>query len=266
MRRLAGLAASPLLVEGRRLIVITDRGRFDVYEIGAGKGNEALAPSPLARRPTSQPIVRYVAVADGHMWVGDTQLTKYAILPTGDRLPVESIQNNFAGDAFDHPLQLFGDTLLSVRRPKRRAGVVVAATDIKQGRTLWETDLAVPPAGGPVVDASGRGAGRCQRQRLRVPLRRSSHPFARAGQPLAARSTPRTVKPLSGGADLGGGRAAFFCPDSEQLLLYDPAATEGAARWVELPSPLACAATPFASGLLAPLKVGQVFLPEPAPR
>ncbi len=263
-RRLAGLAASPLLVEGRRLIVITDRGRFDVYEIGAGKGDEALAPVATREATDRQPVVRYVAVVNGYLWVGDMQMTKYAILPTGDRLPVESIQNNFAGDAFDHPLELFGETLISVRRPKRRAGVVVAATDMKQGRTLWETDLAVPPAAAPVVDSTGRMLAVANANGFVFRFDDTAIRSRVQDEPLVARSMPVTVKPLSGGADLGGGRAAFYASDSDQLLLYDPAAGSGAAQWIELPSPLACSVTPFGNGLLAPLKVGQVFYLNPA--
>ncbi|MEX0641218.1 MAG: PQQ-binding-like beta-propeller repeat protein, partial [Pirellulales bacterium] len=263
-RRLAGLSASPLLVEGRRLIVITDRGRFDVYEIGAGKGDEALAPVATRDATDRQSVVRYVAVANGNLWVGDTQLTKYAILTTGNQLRVESIQNNFAGDAFDHPLELFGDTLIHVRRPKRRAGVTVAATDMKQGRTLWETDLAVPPAAAPVVDSSGRALAVANANGYVFRFDDAAIRSRVQDEPLAARSMPPTVKPLTGGADLGDGRAAFFTPDSEQLLLYDPSASDGAAHWIELPSPLTCAATPFNKGLLAPLKIGQVFYLNPA--
>ena len=52
----------------------------------------------------AEPLARHVAVVDRHVWIGDTQLTKYSILPTGNRLPVQSIPDNFAGSTFDHPL------------------------------------------------------------------------------------------------------------------------------------------------------------------
>lgn len=263
-KRLAGLTASPLLIEGRRLIVITDRGRFDVYEVGSGKGDEALAPVAKRDATDRRPVVRYVAVADGKLWVGDSQLTKFAILPTGDTLPVESIQNNFAGDAFDHPLELFGDTLISVRRPKHRAGAVVAATNTKQGGLLWETDLAVPPAGAPVVDPSGRAIAVANANGYVFRFDEAAIRSRVQDEPLTARSTPVSVKPLSGSVDLGGGRAAFYAAGSEQVLLYDPASGTSAAQWIELPSPLVCPATAFNNGFLAPLKIGQVFYLNPA--
>ena len=121
--------------------------------------------------PSSQPLTRHVAVVGRNIWVADTQLTKYNIVPTGNRLPVEEIENNLAGATFDHPLAAFGDALVEVHRPRGRPGVVVAAIETKQGRTLWETDLAMPPAGAPVVDEAAKVDDRRQRCRLRIPIR-----------------------------------------------------------------------------------------------
>jgi hypothetical protein len=69
---------------------------------------------------------------------------------------------------------------------------------------------------------------------------------------------PAKLPPLSFAVDLGHGRAAFAAPDSDRLLIYNPAAG-GAAKWIQLESPLSCAVTPLADGLVAPLKIGQVF-------
>ena len=43
-RRLNGLATSPPLTTGRGLIVVTDRGHIEVYDIAAGNEGEALTP------------------------------------------------------------------------------------------------------------------------------------------------------------------------------------------------------------------------------
>jgi outer membrane protein assembly factor BamB len=258
-RRLPGLAASPLLVDGRRLLIATDRGRFDVYEVGAGQGGEALTELATRAATDSQPIVRYVAVADGHIWVGDTQLTKYKILPTGNRLPVVGIENNFAGAAFDHPLEVFGKALIHVRRPSKRAGWAVAATDMNQGRTLWETDLAVPPAWSPIVDAPAKAFVVANANGFMFRFDEAAIRSRIVDEPLAAQTMPAPLPPLTAGADLGKGRAAFLAADSRHLLLYDAAAGASPIRWIELESPLACTVTPFGTGLLAPLQVGQVF-------
>ena len=88
-RRLNGLVTSPLLTTGRGLIVITDRGQIEVYDIAAGNEGEALTPVATGNPSGSEPVTRHVAVVGRNIWVGDTQLTKYNIVPTGSRLPVE---------------------------------------------------------------------------------------------------------------------------------------------------------------------------------
>jgi outer membrane protein assembly factor BamB len=257
-KRLTGLATSPPFVAGRRLIVATDRGQIDVYEVASAEGKDALTLVATRAAAGSQPLVRHAALTGNHIWVGDTQLTKYSILPTGNRLPVESIENNFEGAAFDHPLAQFGKTLVHARRPKGRAGFVVAATDSAQGRTLWETEIAVPPAGPPIVDDSGKtlavasAAGHLFRfdeaaMRARV-----------VDEPLATQSMPAQLPPLTFAVDLGQGRAVFGAPQSDRLLLYNPA-DGAAAKWIALPSPLACDVTRLGEGFVAPLKIGQVF-------
>ncbi len=264
-RRLTGLAAGPPLVAGRRLIVATDRGQIDVFEVAAGQGDESLIAIATREATEDEPLVRHLLLADGHIWVGDTQLTKYAVLPTGNRLPVQSIDDDFANSTFDHALELFGTTLVHVSRPAQRAGVVVAATDIQQGHGLWATELAVPAAAAPAVSPSPPSL---------VVASASGHVFlfdeaairSRVqDQPLDARGQPARPPVLTAGTDLGNGRAVFGAPgNSDRLLLVDSSQADQAAQWARLPSPLACATTPFADGLLAPMDIGQVAYVDPA--
>ncbi len=258
-RRLTGLASAPPMVAGRRLIVVTDRGQIDVYEIG-GEGDEALALVASRAAAGSTPIVRYVALADRNIWIGDTQLTKYSILPTGNRLPVESIENNFTGATFDHPLALFGDTLIHARRGKGRAGVVVAATATAQGRTLWETDLAIPPAGAPVVDEAAKALTAANAEGNLFRFDEAAIRSRVQDEPLAAQTMPATAPALTMAIDLGQGRAAFCGAGSDHLLLYNPSLGQQAAKWIRLDSPLACPATSLGDAIVAPLTIGQVFL------
>ena len=109
------------------------------------------------REPTSrEPLIRHALLTQGAVWIGDKQLTKYAVLPTGDRMPVQTIDDSFVRSTFDHPLALFGSVLVHVRRLDGRAGVVVTAIDAESGRTLWKNELAVPPAATPIVDEANR--------------------------------------------------------------------------------------------------------------
>ena len=113
------------------MIVATDRGLIEAYDIATGKTASPLNLVATREATMGAPLVRYFAAIGRNVWVADTQLTKYSIMPNDNRLPVEEIENNVAGSTFDHPLLAFGDTLVSVRRPKNRGAYVVTATDTK---------------------------------------------------------------------------------------------------------------------------------------
>jgi outer membrane protein assembly factor BamB len=257
-RRLTGLVTTPPVATGRGLVLVTDRGQVEVYEVAPGNEGEVL--TSVATRPAAgtQPITRHLGILGKNIWLADTQLTKYNIVPTNNRLPVEEIQNNFAGSTFDHPLITRGETLIEVHRPKDRPGAVVAAIDTTQGRALWETDIAVSPAGAPVVDEANKSitignslgnAFRFDEAAIRSRVQ---------DQPLAADGAPPKVPALSASAELGQGRAAFFTQNSDWLLLYNPAQSN-TAKWVHLEGQLAGGITRFGAGFIAPTKIGQVF-------
>jgi outer membrane protein assembly factor BamB len=258
-RRLAGLAASPPLVAGRRVVAVTNRGELDVFDVGSGEGDKALTLVATREATDKTPLVRYVALTDGAVWLGDTQLTKYAVLPTGNRLPVQTLDNNYAGATFNNPLGAFGTTLIHVRRLAGRAGVVVAAMDAEHGHGLWETELAVPPAASPVTNDADRSLASAD---VNGDLFRVDDTAIRArvlDQPLDAMAAPAGPT-LTTGIDLGGGRAVFGAPTkSDHLLLYDPSQHDRPARWIGMPSPLSGGLTQLADGIVAPLEVGQVF-------
>lgn len=264
-RRLAGLATAPPLVMGRRLVTVTDRGQMDVFDVTENNGNAALISVATRTATSRQPLERHVAMTEDHIWVGGAKLTRYGILPTGNRLPVAEVEDNFAGATFDHPFQLSGKTLVHVRRPAGRAGFAVTAVETSQARTLWETDLAVPPAWSPIVDASapalvvGNANGsvfRIGEQEIRSRVQ---------NEVLEARSAPAQMPALTSAVELGAGRAAFMAATaSDKLLLYDPSAERNPLQWVTLPSRLACAVSPFGDGLVAPLEVGQVYYLDPS--
>jgi outer membrane protein assembly factor BamB len=257
-RRLTGLAASPPLVTGRGMIVATDRGEMDAFDVTIGKTKNPMSLVATREASGSEPVVRYIAVHGRNVWVADTQLTKYSIMPTDNRLPVEEIENNFAGAAFDNPLLMFGDVLINVRRPKGRGGYVVAATDTKQGHPIWETDIAMPPAGAPIIDEANKTlvAGcadgnvfRFDEAALRSRVQDDAAP---------SELMPATHPPLTAAVDLGQGRVAFSADNATSLLLYTPS-QPAPAKWLQLEGSMASAATPLGSGFLVPLKLGQVF-------
>ena len=258
-RRLTGSATSAPLVAGRRMLLVTDRGQMEVYDIGASEGTQPLTLIASRAATGSQPVARHAAIVGNHIWIGDVQLKKYAISPTGNRLPVESIENDFSGATFDHPFLPTAKTLIHVHRPKARTGFVVAATDTSQGKVLWETQLAMPPAGAAVVDSAAKALAVANAEGFVFRFDEAAIRSRVQDQSLTAQSRPTNLPALTKAVDLGQGRAAFCAAGFDQILLYDPAKAGQSLRWVKLASPLACAVTPMGNGFVAPLDVGQVF-------
>jgi outer membrane protein assembly factor BamB len=264
-RRLQGLAASPPLVTGRRLIVVTDRGELDAYDLATTEGENALTQVATREATSREPLVRHVLLTQGAVWVGDNQLTKFAVLPTGNRLPVVTIDDSFVRSTFDHPMALFGSVLVHVRRVDGQAGVVVTAIDAESGRTLWKNELAVPPASTPIVDAANRTLALADVNGLVYRFDDAALRARVQDEPLSPATGASRGAKLTSGVDLGAGRAAFAAPgDGEQLVLYDPAAPRSPVRRSTMPSKVACSLTAFGGGVLVPLEVGQVFYLNPA--
>jgi outer membrane protein assembly factor BamB len=264
-RRLQGLAASPPLVTGRRLIVVTDRGELDAYDVAAAGGEQTLTQVATREATSRDPLVRYALLTQGAVWIGDNQLTKFAVLPTGNRMPVVTIDDSFVRSTFDHPLALFGSVLIHVRRVDGRAGVVVTAIDTDSGRGYWKNELAVPPAATPIVDQANRTLAMADVNGL---IYRFDDAALRArvqDEPLSAGPAFGDSAKLTSGVDLGAGRGAFAAPgEGKQLVLFDPAAARKPVRRMTLPSNVACAMTAFGRGVLVPLEIGQVFYLNPA--
>lgn len=264
-RRLQGLAASPPLATSRRLIAVSDRGQLDAFDVGSAEGDKALTQVATREATSRTPLVRHVLLTQGAIWVGDTQLTKYAVLPTGNRLPVQSIDNSFVRSTFDSPLGLFDKVLIHVRRPDDRAGVIVSAIDTESGKMFWENILAVPPAATPIVDDANRTLAFADVNGLIFRFDDAAIRSRVQDQPLAGGVGGGEVPKLTVGVDLGAGRAAFAAPgESDQLVLYDPTAARNAVRRNKLPSTIVCAMSPFGKGVLVPLEVGQVFYLNPS--
>ncbi len=238
---MTGQAASPPLVAGRRLIVVTDRGQLEVYDVGVGAEDVPLSLAASREATDAQPVVRYAAVTDRYLWIGDRQLTKHEILPTGNRLPVVSLDTDYSGSTFDRPLQVVGRSLIHVTRSKGKAGYLVAAMDMQAGRVLWETGLADPPAAAPIVDAAGpsllvASAGgyvfRFDNAALRLRV---------LDTPLSSIALP-AARPLRASLDLGNGRAAYSSAGNDKVLLVD---------FSQSPQPVALADVARSAGLSA---------------
>lgn len=120
--RLSGLVTTPLQSAGRRFSTVTTQGQAIVFEVAAGNDGSALTPLASRESQDREQLARFSLLHDGHLWLAARELTKLAVLPTGNQLPVRSIERDYRGDAFDYPLQSVGSLVIHVRRPTGQGG------------------------------------------------------------------------------------------------------------------------------------------------
>jgi hypothetical protein len=230
-----------------------------VFETSGGNDKAALTLLAGREAQAGEQLSQFALLHEGHLWIAARQLTKLAVLPTGNQLPVRSIERDYRGDAFDYPLQAAGNFVIHLRRPAGHAGAIVAATTA-EGAATWETDLAVPPAGPPAVDASGLRITAGAASGAVYLLDRES--MARRVQNQAERlSGPQGALPVfSNSLTLSQGRMVLGGIGSPRLLHYRPGNPRQSLKAVELVGPLSCPLVGWGERFVSATNVGQVTL------
>jgi outer membrane protein assembly factor BamB len=257
--RMSGLVITPLQVAARRVAAVTTLGQAVVFEASGGNDESALTILAGREPQNRDPLAQFALLHEGHLWLAGRQMTKLAILPTGNQLPVRALERDYRGDAFDYPLQAAGDLVIHLRRPASQAGAIVAAMHAEAGPT-WETRIAVPPAGPPAVDASG----------LRITAGAASGAVFLLDREAMARRVQNDAERLSGTqADaavmtdslaLAQGSLILGGVGTSKLLLFRPDDPRQSLKAVELTGPLSCQPVAWRNGFVSAANVGQVTL------
>jgi hypothetical protein len=207
----------------------------------------------------------------GNFWIADAQLTKYEIQAASSQLVPKWVADQ--GSVFQQPLATIGEAIYSVRCQVGMPGTLVAATRMDEPEHFWETRLATPlvgevehsafsiqdsdEAGGRItavtccgglfqVDTGGLGAATVVQQ------------------PVATLDQAGLRRPITDVCRLGDGLLAVAAGGGcDWVAVVDPAQPQSQFRRLSLPDRLSCPPIGFAGGLLAPCKVGQVFLLDP---
>jgi outer membrane protein assembly factor BamB len=258
--RLSGLITTPLQTAGRRFAIVTSQGQAIVFEVAASNDKSALTALASRDAQDRDPMARFSLMHDGHLWLAAGELTKLEVLPTGNQLPVRSIDRDYRGDAFDYPLQSVGNLLIHVRRSQGQGGAIVAAMDVAANKALWETAIAVPPAGAPAVDASSQQIVAGSSSGAVFVLNREA--MARRVQDQALRIDSASLKPtlFNDVVDLGSGRLAIAGTGAAKIIHYRPNDPRQQLREVEVPGPVSGALASWGDAFAAPSEVGQIYL------
>ncbi|MBA3480223.1 MAG: PQQ-binding-like beta-propeller repeat protein, partial [Pirellulales bacterium] len=257
--RLSGLVTTPLQTAARRVAAVTTLGQAAVFEVSAANDKAGLTILASREAQKEEPLAQFALLHDGHLWVAGNQLTKLAILPTGNQLPVRGLERNFRGDSFDFPLQTAGKLLIHLRRPAGSAGAIVAATDA-EAAPIWETHLAVPPAGPPAVDSSGLRitAGAASGVVYLLDREAMTRRVQNEAERLAV--VPAALPVFTDSIDLAQGRLVLGGVGGKQLLHFRPGNPRESLKAVDLAGPLSCPPVAWRDGFVAATNVGQVAL------
>ena len=264
--RLSGHVDVPPAVDAQRgrALVATDLGAVYLFELSGTDAKQPLRAVAEAAPAGDERLVRFSLLQADYVWIAGTGLTQYSIDLSRRRLAPK-----WTGDqagAAQQPLAVIGGTIFHVRRKRGIPGVFVSAVATGEqpggAQPLWETHLAVPLAGEPVVDPA---AGTI----TAVSSVSGVYQVEAAGlkgqqvldQPDVTLQGSQLRQPIGHVIPLEGGLLAMTVGEgSDQIAVFDPQAESKQLRWLKLPDVLACPPIAWAGGLLAPCRIGQVFL------
>lgn len=144
LHRLTGNVQVTPIVQGRRLIVLTDRGEVTVFDIEPTAEREKVTVAadlpPFYDRPTSTQM----AVGRAQMWITGTRLGRYEL---------QISRKQVVRDWSIHELDTFigrpyatDDVLVHARVLRDTSAIRVTAANPKTGEEIWRTDVGVPVA------------------------------------------------------------------------------------------------------------------------
>lgn len=267
--RLEGQVVVPMHTFGRRILLTTNRGAVQVWELDRSQASQ---PLRLAAQNTSSVppnTACYALLDEGRLWVADRQLTFFELQTSRGQLARKWL--NLKNDVFLAPLRRKGSLLIHVRQRDNKTGVTVAATQVgadssgrKDGEIVWQTELALRTVGQPIVGDRPEVGFLTEDGQLFV----ASSDAIQSGVMTEAQAvvTDATATPLETLVPWTGGRAIGIGTTHDRLTIYEAKAALPL-RVVSLdldggkPS---AAPMPFANGMIVGTNLGAVQLIDPA--
>lgn len=140
--RLTGNVRVAPIIQGRRLIVLTDRGEVDVFDIEPTAERDQVTVAAKLSAFYEQPTATQMAVGRSQMWITGTRIGRYELqINTGRVVRDWSLHelDTFIGEPF-----ATDDTLVHARVLRGTSAIRVTAANPKSGEEYWHTDVGVP--------------------------------------------------------------------------------------------------------------------------
>lgn len=142
--RLVGNVRVAPVIQGRRLIVLTDRGQVVVYDIEPTAERNQVTVAATLPPFYEEPTATQMAVGRAQMWITGTRLGRYELqINTGNVIRDWSLYelDTFIGE----PLAV-DDAIVHARMLRGTSAIRVTAADPKTGEEIWHTDVGAPVA------------------------------------------------------------------------------------------------------------------------
>lgn len=259
--RLVGNVHVTPVIQGRRLIVLTDRGQGMVYDVEPTAENEQVTEAATLSASYDQPTATQLAVSKTQMWVTGTRIGRYELQINTGNIVRDWIKHE--ADAFIGKPLAQDNTLVHARILRGSSAIRVTAAEAKSGEEIWHTDVGVPIAmlkrapDGNGIHAVTTAAALFEIGREELTSGSTKGPIENPGDQILAKSFENPVA-------IDEQRAALLNQvEGKSMIVYDPGRERQRLRPVTLglsagrPVGEALAA---AGGVLVPLDNGRVEL------
>lgn len=140
--RLSGNVQVPPIIQGRRLIVLTDLGEVVVYDIEPTAEREQVTEAAKLPPFYEQPTPTQMAVGRSQMWITGTRIGRYELQINTGRVIRDWLKHEF--DTFIGKPYAADDALVYARVLRGTSAIRVTAANPKTGDEIWRTDVGVP--------------------------------------------------------------------------------------------------------------------------
>ena len=259
--RLTGNVRINPVIQGRRLIVLTDRGEGVVFDVEPTAEREQVSVAATLSPSYDQPTSTQMAVSGTQMWITGTRIGRYELqINTGNIVSGWTLHDadTFIGEPFAKD-----DTLVHARVLRGTSAIRVTAAEAKSGDEIWHTDVGVPIAmlrqglGGKGVDVITSQAALFRLDREALVSGSTKGPIENPGDQIVAK---RFADPIA----IDENRFVMLNQvDGKSMLVYDPTRENEQLRSVTMnmaTGVTAGDAVGTSRGVLVPLNNGRVEL------
>lgn len=292
---LEGFLEIPPAIEGNLLFLATDTGQllhFSLRVDDPAKPLHLIAQGKVRDGDAANEnrTIRHLSLFEKGVWIADRTLTRADVQASQSRFLSKSLPDPIGPTLA--PLQWAAETVFQVSRERNTQGIIVRAIASGTLELHWETLLADPMTVEPIIAPETGSLEAYTSSGKMYVLKESDLPGSGAesqgsffGLPAAELVRNIFADPLRAIVPLDRGYKAWIAPpehwnsfsfrayrdqrevDDSSLRtihLFDPdVSNQRRFRSIPLPSPLVAEPIPFAQGVLAPLRNGQIALYNP---